>query len=450
MQLSALDFGKMRITGIWVALGVFCLAATASAPPDFYLHDGDTVVFYGDSITSQLLYSIFTEAYVSARFPQLHVRFVHSGWAGDRVSGGFGGPIDRRLDRDVFAYHPTVVTILLGMNDGEYQPFNQQLFDKYSQGYRHIVERIKKELPHARITLLKPTPYDDVTRPPEFEGGYDSVQARFGDFVEELAKSEHLDLADLHTPVVAFLKAANQHLPPRDAQLQIPDRVHPSDGVHLVMAAALLQAWHAPSLVTAVEIDGSSGVVKRSEDTTVSAVEAGDVLSWTQEDKALPMAIDKRPETIEIALRYSDVVKILDQETLQVTGLSPGKYRLQIDGQTAGVFDSREMEQGISLGQLPTPMVEQSLAVQVHAFKHNYLHLARWRMVEDSYKDDHLPGTRPAADALNTLEERAIALQRATAQPKPHHYQLIPDRGSADGPDAGDRTGGKAANATKK
>src|ERR1039457_5397841 len=81
----------MRIMGAWVALGVSCLAATASAPPGFYLHDGDTVVFYGDSITSQLLYSIYTEAYVSARFPQLRVRFVHSGWSGDRVSGGARG-----------------------------------------------------------------------------------------------------------------------------------------------------------------------------------------------------------------------------------------------------------------------------------------------------------------------------------------------------------------------
>src|ERR1700682_4011115 len=115
----------MRITGALV-LGVFCLAATAGAPPGFYLHDGDTVVFYGDSITARLLYSVYTEAYVSARFPRLHVRFVHSGWGGDRVTGGAGGTIDQRLDRDVLAYHPTVVTILLGMNDAEYQRFNQQ------------------------------------------------------------------------------------------------------------------------------------------------------------------------------------------------------------------------------------------------------------------------------------------------------------------------------------
>jgi lysophospholipase L1-like esterase len=421
----------MRIPFACMALAISCSAVSVAAPPDFYLHDGDTVVFYGDSITSQLRYSVYTEAYVSAHYPQLHVRFVHSGWSGDRVSGGAGGTIDQRLDRDVFPYHPTVVTILLGMNDGEYQRFDARLFEKYAQGYRHIVERIKKELPNVRITLLKPSPYDDVTRPPDFEGGYDSVQERFGEFVEQLAKSEHLDLADLHTPVVAFLKAASQ-LPTRAAQLLIPDRVHPSEGVHLVMAAALLQAWHAPPVVTAVEINASTGAVRRSENTVISAVAVGGAISWTQEDKALPLALDKGPETIELALRYSDVLNLLDQQTLRVTGLADGDYRLQIDGQEVGLFDSHLMEQGINLGLLSTPMMKQAIAVQSHAFKHSYLRLARFRMVDDAFKDDHLAGTRPASAALNTLEQQSIELQRATAQPTPHHYQLSRDHTPSD------------------
>ena len=422
----------MRLTGAWVIPGVLCLAATAASPPSFYLHEGDTVVFYGDSITAHLLYSVYTEAYVTARFPKMRVRFVHSGWGGDRVSGGAGGTIEQRLQRDVFAYHPSVVTILLGMNDGEYQAFNPQLLEKYEQGYRHIVELIRKELPQARITLLKPTPYDDVTRPPDFEGGYDSVQARFGEFVERLAKEEHLDLADLHAPSVALLKAAAS-LPTRVAQLLIPDRVHPAEGVNLVMAAALLEAWHAPPIVTDVEIDGSTGAVAHSRNTALHDIEVGNTIAWRQDDRALPLAIDRSAETIPIALRFSDVVKILDQETLRVTNLQTGKYRLEIDGAAIGTFDSRELGQGINLGTLPTPMAKQSIAVQVEAFKHNYLHVARWRMVEDAFKDDHLPGVRPASQALDALEEQAVELQRAMAQPKSHVYRLTRDSAISSG-----------------
>src|SRR5580693_8359167 len=106
----------MRSPRIFAIAFVFVAVATAQSP--FYLKEGDHVVFYGDSITDQRLYTTFTESYVVTRFPTLNVAFTHSGWGGDRVTGGGGGPIDLRLSRDVFPYHPTVVTIMLGMNDG--------------------------------------------------------------------------------------------------------------------------------------------------------------------------------------------------------------------------------------------------------------------------------------------------------------------------------------------
>src|ERR1700676_1042309 len=120
-------------------LGLFLVLSSASrGASDFYLKDGDTIVFYGDSITDRRLYTVFAETFAITRFPKLHLRFVHSGWAGDRVSGGFGGPIDVRLDRDVIAYKPSVVTILLGMNDAEYEPFDDARLHQFATGYERI------------------------------------------------------------------------------------------------------------------------------------------------------------------------------------------------------------------------------------------------------------------------------------------------------------------------
>ena len=232
-------------TSLAALAALSALAATALAQP-FALHDGDRVVFYGDSITDQRLYTTFAETYVVTRFPKLDVAFVHSGWGGDRVTGGGGGPIDVRLWRDVLAYNPTVMTIMLGMNDGGYKAFDQQLFDNYAAGYKHIVETVKKQLPGIRITAIQPSPYDDVTREPMFEGGYNKVLLRFSDFVKQLSVDEKLGVADLNGPVAAMLAKAKD-LDAAGAAKILPDRVHPGPGGHLIMAEALLKSWNAPA-----------------------------------------------------------------------------------------------------------------------------------------------------------------------------------------------------------
>src|SRR5579884_4346732 len=182
----------------------------AAAGQQFQLKDGDRVVFYGDSITDQRLYTVITETYVATRYPNLDVTFVHSGWGGDKVSGGGGGPIDLRLDRDVLAYKPTVMTIMLGMNDGLYRPETEATDRAYFDGYRHIVEKMKSQAPGIRITAIQPSPYDDVTRAPNFPGGYNEVMRSFGKWIANYASEAKLHVADLNTSVVEMLRKANQ------------------------------------------------------------------------------------------------------------------------------------------------------------------------------------------------------------------------------------------------
>src|SRR5579871_3821081 len=121
------------------------LVAVASAPAEgqgFYLKGGDTVVFYGDSITEQNFYNQYVELYTDTRFPHMRVHFFDAGVGGDRVTGGGGGPIDQRLARDVFSEKPTVVTIMLGMNDGGYRATTPDIENTYVKGYEHILDSI--------------------------------------------------------------------------------------------------------------------------------------------------------------------------------------------------------------------------------------------------------------------------------------------------------------------
>ena len=77
-----------------LAMSAWVLIPVCLAQDTFQIKDGDRVVFYGDSITDQRLYTTFAETYMLTRFPQRKVTFVHSGWGGDRVTGGGGGPIE--------------------------------------------------------------------------------------------------------------------------------------------------------------------------------------------------------------------------------------------------------------------------------------------------------------------------------------------------------------------
>jgi len=397
------------------------------AQTPFYLKDGDTVVFYGDSITNQRLYTTFAEVYVLTRFPKLNVRFVHSGWSGDQVDGGVGGPIDLRLTRDVLAYQPTVVTIMLGMNDGRYRAFDAGIFKAYSAGYEHIVKALKVASPNVRITAIQPSPFDDVTRPPQFEGGYNAVLIRYGNFVQELATREHLVCADLNTSVVDMLRNANA-TDSALAQKLIPDRVHPAAATHFIMAAALLKAWNAPAVVSSVEIDASSVMVRTATNSTVSGISADPGrIAWTEIDNALPIPIEKFPseELVRLAFSSSNFIDELDREMLTVTGLALGRYELRIDGQAVATYSSEQLREGVNLAETDTPMSKQAHAVLQLTYRHNELHWARWHLIQTSF-DTEKPASMDAAMAsLDTLEEQVVAMAHAKAQPKPHRYELV-------------------------
>jgi lysophospholipase L1-like esterase len=398
----------------------------AAPPANFYLHDGDRVVFYGDSITDQRLYTTFVETYVITRFPQLKVSFVHSGVGGDRVTGGGAGPIDVRLPRDVVAYKPAVMTIMLGMNDGSYRAFDQKIFDTYAAGYRHIVESVKDALPGIRITAILPSPFDDVTRPPTFDGGYNKVLVRYGEFVKQLAREENLAVADLNGPVVAALEKASK-LDAETAKKLVPDRVHPASAGHLLMAEALLKAWQAPAIVTSVEIDAAEPAIASVTNTQVTDLAVSDRVSWTQVDESLPMPVDTKDEVMALALRASDFVEAMDQEPLKVTGLTAAHYTLKIDDEVVGTFTKEELAKGVNLATLATPMAKQAAAVHDLTLKHNVVHFARWRQVGVNLDSLALPPAhlQAAADALDTLEADVVQQQRTAAQPKSHRYELV-------------------------
>ncbi len=414
-----------------VLFAAACGTAATAAPSHFYIRPGDTVVFYGDSITEQRLYTMFTELYTVTRYPSLDVKFVHSGWGGDKVTGGGGGPIDVRLRRDAIAYKPTVVTIMLGMNDGKYADHSPADDTVFYNGYRHIVDTLREAIPALRITAIEPSPFDDVTRPLTLQpNGYNAVLVNYGAWIRKYAAEAKFDVADLNTGVVEMLRKANA-ADPATAQKIIPDRIHPGSAGHRIMAEQLLKAWNARALVSAVTIDAAHAKVAQAEFARITDLHAGDSFVWTEVDEALPLPFAQllaadRDRTVGLAIRSSDITEALNQEPLRITGLSAGKYKLTIDGDVIGTWSDAELAHGVNLAVLDTPMSRQAFEVRNLTTRHTDVHQFRWRSLQMPLNDLDLEHLDESLKALDALEADLVARQRATAQPRPHVFQLVP------------------------
>ena len=417
-----------------IKIGILCsllAAASVVQAADFSLKNGDRVVFYGDSITDQRLYTVITETYVVTRYPDLNVSFVHSGWGGDKVSGGGGGPIDLRLQRDVLVYKPTVMTIMLGMNDGLYRAETEENDKVFFDGYRHIVSSVQTGAPGVRITAIKPSPYDDVTREPNFPGGYNQVMISFGKWIENYGKENGLNVADLNTAVVEMLRKADD-LDPVHAKDIIPDRVHPGFSGHLIMAEQLLKSWNARPVVAAVTIDasGQKPSAASSEHATISNLSNQNGLRWTETDDALPLPFyswgQTRNSTVPLVLRSSHIADELNDEPLKVTGLKNGVYTLKIDGVSVGAFNSDQLSQGINLALLDTPMTRQAKEVYDLTVSHCDVHNDQWRNMQVPLTKYNLSQTQGAMQAADSLETAILNKRRETAKPAAHEFELSP------------------------
>ena len=407
-----------------VLLCAFGLASAPAQAPEkpFYLHSGDTVVFYGDSITEQRFYTFWVEVYTATRFPKMPVEFFNAGIGGDRVTGGGGGPIDLRLSRDVFPQKPSVVTIMLGMNDGSYRPLTPEIEATYKQGYEHILASIQQNSPTARITLFGPSPYDEVTRPEMFPGGYNSTLTHFADIDAELARTHNATFIDLNAPFVAALKRGLA-VDPLAIQLLLPDRVHPEQTAHWFMAQAILKGWNAPALVSSTSLDAANQAVVDQKNAHVTDLKAeGASLTWTELEDALPLPFNMDSASTKFLTQITDLIDQLDQEPLIVTGLVPGNYDLSIDGGSVGKFTGQDFAKGINLAILNTPMRSQAFTVNWTIRDRDDTHYVRLMMLVNQMKSgiSHQRGEDELAD-FEKVQQKVIY---DLAQPKPHVFRI--------------------------
>ena len=199
-------------------------------------------------------------------------------------------------------------------------------------------------------------------------------------------------------------------------------------GAGTASAAALLDAWNAPALVSHVEITAGTPLLLHNRNTRVTGIrQQNGGISWDQEDEALPFPINMKDPVTALAVKSSDIVEKLNQQLLLVKlGLTAAKYTLKIDGEEVGTFAGEELARGINLAMLNTPMAKQAAEVHQLTLKHNNIHFLRWRQVHVPNQKEMTPALKNALKALDDWEAEVVRLQRDTAKPKRRKYELIP------------------------
>ncbi|MEO1994022.1 MAG: SGNH/GDSL hydrolase family protein [Planctomycetaceae bacterium] len=412
------------------------------------LTDGDTVVFLGDSITHQCLYTQYVEDFFYTRFPNKQIRFHNAGVGGARAWDALA-----RFDRDVASYRPKYVTVLLGMNDGRYQPYNEDIFRTYHRDMQLLIQRIEQT--NAIPVLMTPTMFDSRAarlksrkQPPEKLELYNSVLAYYGTWLREVAVEHGFGFVDMYGPLNQIT------LQRRKAQADftlIPDAVHPGASGQLVMAYAVIDdlGLRAPlsniRIVRGAAAQEPTENVKGGQLSGLSFTDAGVEFTW--QATGLPWVV---PEAAQQGSKLLKLGHRASREALEIHGLKPGVYQLSIDGQTVGKFDAVALARHVELQSLTTtPQYQQAQAVvdmnaarnagPVRSLRNEWRLFQRFARLQAQAKqapDDQKLATQvqELAKRLEGIDQRIEQHEteahkldteiRKTAQPKSRRYVL--------------------------
>lgn len=437
-----------------LALGWHAAARAADPAPAAFktivanleLKDGDCLVFLGDSITHQCLYTQYVEDYYYTRYPKMRIRFHSAGVGGDRAADALA-----RFDEDVAAFKPKYVTILLGMNDGTYRDFDKETFDAYQRDMSALLDRIAA----IGATAIPITPTMHDSRAARLRGKaaeprdtyYNGVLALYGAWLREVAQVRGLGFVDMYSPLNQLTLAERK----KDANFTlIKDAVHPDAPGQVVMAAAIVADLCPRSSVSSIMIQQRAGkLTAASPNGKIGDFKAdGDGVSFTFTANALPWVL---PEEAELGCRLVHLGHRYSMEAFTARNLAPGRYELKIDGQPVGTYADTQLAFRLELeGNSKTPQYQQALRVAMlnrernekamHPLRDLWRQLKVWRRQMAQIPDAKDPKGavrkaqfdkwmadefRPGVARLRALVDDYDAQIYQANQPAPQRYELV-------------------------
>ena len=437
--------GRLLRVSIVLTILLLPVACPAVEPvlESIELESGDTFVFCGDSITHQCLYTQYVEDFFYTRYPERKIRFHNAGIGGDRAFDAL-----QRFDRDIAAYKPKYVTILLGMNDGSYTDFNQEIFNTYERDMTELLDKLQQI--ETTVIVMTPTMFDHVNLAVRMEDPkyrerarqrspyYNAVLAFYGTWLRETAFQRGLGFVNMWGPLNDITLTQRKSDP---AFTLIPDSVHPAAAGQAVMAVAIIndltpERRSVSRIAANLKGDGQWNVVTRGG--TAENVEGTpEGLSFVFTAESLPWVL---PPDAELGFELTKAGHRLSNEQLQVSGLKPGKYEVRIDGTPISPPVSHtRLGFKLELQSNPnTPQYQQALQVAMLNKERNEkaVHPLRdaWRKPKAVWRAETIDQEKlkaameeiePKIEELEALAADYEAKIYAAAKPVPRKYEIV-------------------------
>lgn len=366
MQIISRPYMMMLVllTSLTWAVGISA-ADNSDLVPQF--QGGDSVCFIGDSITHGGLYHSDVLLFYATRFPDRHFEAHNCGLSGDSAGGAVN-----RFSWDIGPHKPTIVTIMLGMND-----VNRGIYGKDKTG--PAIEKQRAAALDAYVAnmaklsgllsavgckqvFILPSIYDQTgNQPTPCNYGVNDALGRCGQIGSTLASRVQGYVVDFYGPMTK-INAAGQAKDP-SFTLVGKDRVHPGEIGHLVMAYTFLKAQGMSATVSEMAINANTpSAIKQSNCTITGLKSDRGCIEFECLERALPLPV---PDGAAKALEMVPLMDELNREMLVVTDLASGQYEILIDGQPVAQKSAAELAAGVNLASIKTtPQYKQALKVK--------------------------------------------------------------------------------------
>ena len=208
---------------------------------DFWVRNGERMLFIGDSITDcgrrdravslgDGYVSIFTEL-ATARYPERKIEWVNMGIGGNRTTH-----LKERWQTDAIDQQPDRLSIKIGINDlnsfrrGDPDGVSP---DQYRKNYDEILASTRRALGDIPVLLITPF-YISTSIDDEVEGAALGLMPEYIEIVEKMSARYGTLLLNLHD-------VFQQQLRYRPPSVFCPEPVHPNHSGHVVIANALME-----------------------------------------------------------------------------------------------------------------------------------------------------------------------------------------------------------------